>query len=221
MIGQVKKMRKTRKRALLFVLVPLFILVVPSTHGQGPAAPSGSLQKNNSGSFGATNVTENGTNLAIGDDAQFKGPNPVIDARAYGVRGVVSNATPAIPGITASITGTSATLSTSTCSSQTGSVCFVNGDGIVIYGAGPTNTMTTPAAPTVTPSLTAGLTGSLLDVASPGGSTTYSYKITACDLLRGCTAASAVGTRQVGLPRLVSKRFRFRQSVTQIAQQMV
>lgn len=132
------------------------------------------------------------------------GPNPWVDTRAYGVRGVVSNATPAIPGITGTILSgtTSLTLSTSSCPSQTLTSCFKNGDGIVVYAAGPINTITTPSAPTVTPSTAQALTGSLLDVASPAGSTAYAYSIVARDANGGLTIASSNGTTVTGAATL-------------------
>lgn len=158
--------------------------------GGSPAAPFTALQLSNSGIFGASGLLDNGTLVQFNRDAQFKGPNPFIDCRAYGCRGVTSNVAPAVPGVTCTTNGTTAvTLSIAST--------FQNGDGFVCYGAGPNNTMSPPSTPTVTPSNAASLTGSLLDVASATGSTTYSYKIAAC-YRGGCTAASSAGTTTTG-----------------------
>ena len=72
-----------------------------------------------------------------------KGQIPTLMRRAYGVRAVSANVAPAIPGITATISSASNIAVISSAST------FQNGDGVVIWGAGATNTMSTPAAPTV------------------------------------------------------------------------
>jgi hypothetical protein len=99
------------------------------------------------------------------------GLHPYIDARSYGARAVAYSSAPAVPGCAASITrGTnSATLSGTNCR------YFQNGDGVIIYGAGITNPVSTPSSPTVTPSGPAALSGINIDVASQLGSTTYHY----------------------------------------------
>jgi hypothetical protein len=143
--------------------------------------------------------------LALDVDLHFKGPNPWVDVTRYGVRSIATNAIPAITGITGSINSGQATLtvSTSSCPSQTGSACFVNGDGIAIGGAGPTQSMTTPSAPTVTPaSPFAGMLQPGFVTAGPTGSTTYNYKIVAMDKGRGYTAASVAGTTTTGVATL-------------------
>jgi len=135
-------------------------------------------------------------------DLGFKGPNPNVDIRRYGARSLLSNANiPAVPGITASTTSglATVTVSTATCAQQTSSVCFLNGDGVVVFGAGAAHTMTTPGAPTVTPSRAAALTGTGFTVAAPaGGTTTYNYQLVAQNKAGGLTAASAVGTTAIG-----------------------
>jgi len=140
-------------------------------------------------------------------DVCFKGPNPVVCVTRYGVRALASGSTPATTGITASMNSgsTTATVSTSTCSGQTGSVCFQNGDGVVIYGAGATHSMTTPGAPTVTPSVARVMTGTGDVVNGPSGSTTYNYQIIARDKNGGLTAASAVGSTTTGAASLGSQ----------------
>lgn len=138
--------------------------------------------------------------LAFDVNLQFKGPNPYVDVTRYGVRALDSRFIPAVAGITATITAgqPTATVSTTNCPSQTGFVCFQNGDGVVIYGAGATNTMSTPSAPTVTPSLTSGAMNTANLVNAPAGSTTYNYQIVLRDKAGALTAASAVGTSAVG-----------------------
>ena len=165
-------------------LLIALLLITPTAFGQRPTerahnagAPAEStnvLQKNSGG----------GATFSTAIDFKPKGPNPYIDARAYGVRAVSANVAPAIPGITATISSASNIAVISSAST------FQDGDGVVIWGAGATNTMSTPGAPTVVPSVSASETGSLLDVAAPAGSTTYCYSIVARDVMGGLTAAS-------------------------------
>ena len=70
---------------------------------------------------------------------------------------------------------------------------FQNGDGVVIYGAGATNTMSTPSAPTVVASAASSLmfTGRTVTGANVTGSTSYDYVIEARDQNGGITAASS------------------------------
>lgn len=131
----------------------------------------------------------------------FKGPNPYVDATRYGVRALASlTGTPAVNGITATTTGGSptVTVSTATCNAQTGSVCFVNGDGVVLVNAGNSHSMTTPGAPTVTPFNSRFGTGTGDGVAAPAGATTYNYKVFVFDLMHGTTVASAAGSTTTG-----------------------
>ena len=129
--------------------------------------------------------------LAFDVNLVFKGPNPWTDVTRYGVRSLAPTSTPASVGITATINSgsTSAVVSTSSCPGQTGNVCFVNGDGVVIYGAGTTHSLTTPGAPSITPSLAIAGTGTGFVVNSPTGSTTYCYRVVARTKLGGLTAA--------------------------------
>lgn len=106
----------------------------------------------------------------------FKGPNPWFDITRYG--GYAATGTP--PSATGNITSGTATLT------LTAAQDFANGQGIVVYGAGPAPTMTTPGTPTVTP------TGIL------NGATTYNYKVVAEDRLGGLTAASGQGSTTTG-----------------------
>jgi hypothetical protein len=118
---------------------------------------------------------------------RFKGPVPWIDITAYGARAVV---TP--PSTTATISSGSAQATLGAA------VAFVNGDGVVIYGAGATNTMTTPGAPTVRPSQASGPIGMETTAAAPAGATSYAYQIVARDKNGGLTAASPQGTTATG-----------------------
>ena len=132
----------------------------------GFAQGNGNYQQTSLGSSGHTlaGTTVNGCSTgAVGYpcalvDSRWAAPSLNVDATNYGVRAVSPFVAPAIAGITASINSGSSTASLSSAST------FQNGDGVVIYGAGATNTMSTPAAPTVTPSLSASETGSFLDV---------------------------------------------------------
>jgi hypothetical protein len=132
----------------------------------------------------ASSSASGGATFSTTIDFKPKGPNPYVDAMAYGVRAVSAFVPPAIPGITATISSASNIAVISSANT------FQDGDGVVIWGAGATNTMSTPAAPRVTPAVSAAGTGSLLDVASPAGSTAYRYQIVARDRNGGLTAAS-------------------------------
>lgn len=147
--------------------------------------------------IGPTNISTDST----GSNLFIKGPAPWTDATSYGVRALAAtNAIPAVAGITASITGgtNTATISTNTCALQTGGFCFEKGDGVDIYNAGAANGMTTPGAPTVAYDDASGPTGTGAGVAAPAGSTTFNYKILACDIGGGCTVVSTAGTTTTG-----------------------
>lgn len=80
---------------------------------------------------------------------------------------------------------------------------FQNGDGITCSGAGASHSLSTPSAPTVTPSLTSQATGSGLVVNAPAvGATSYSYKIVAMTIDNGYTASSSAGTTAAGYATL-------------------
>jgi hypothetical protein len=142
--------------------------------------------------------------LQFNVDLIFKGPNPAYDARVSGVRSVSVGSVPAIPGTTVSINAGSAS---AIISSSSG---FQTGDGVVIYGAGVTNPISTPSSPTVTPVNAVGLTGTLLDTASPSGSTTYQYCVAAWggpvgQAVTACSANTSISTGQASLgPQSVS-----------------
>jgi hypothetical protein len=138
----------------------------------GPIAASSGAQTNVSNTFTAPQNFDS--------DFHTKGPNPVVDLTRYG--GYAS--TSPIPQTTGSITSGSAILTLASAQD------FANGQGVVVYGAGATPTISTPPIPTVTP------TGIL------NGSTTYSYKIIAEDYYGGLTAASSAGTTTSGAASL-------------------
>jgi hypothetical protein len=140
-----------------------------------------------------TNVSNDWTaQQNLNADMQFKGSNPYVDARAYGVRGGTASTT-------ATTTSRSPTLTLREAST------FQNGDGVVIYGAGAVQTMTTPSAPTVTPSVARGPTGTGDVVNGPAGSTSYNYKVIWRDIGGGFTAASAAGSTTTGSASLGSQ----------------
>lgn len=110
-----------------------------------------------------------------GSISATSGPSPWADIQAFG------GFQRALPDQT-----TTATTVASSASVSLGSaIDFVNGEGIVIYGAGNPTTQSTPSAPTLTaPYVT--------------GSSTYKYQIVGVDALGGLTAASPVATITTG-----------------------
>lgn len=149
--------------------------------------------------------------LAFDVNLAFKGPNPWTDVTRYGARALIPNATPAAVGITATINSGSAltTVSTTSCPGQIGSVCFMNGDGVVVYGAGAAHSLATPGAPTIVPSLAIAGTGTGNVVNGPTGSTTYCYRVVARTKNGGLTAAGPEtcitnGQASLGVPTPVA-----------------
>lgn len=129
-------------------------------------------------------------------DWRLLGPNDYFDPTNFGSRYFPTNYTPF--AATCTITTGTNTMTVPAVFSTTQFFSQV-GDGIACYGAGATNSLSTPSAPTVTPSLAALGTGSGITVAAPaGGGTTANYKIIACKKEGGCTAASSAGTTAVG-----------------------
>jgi hypothetical protein len=147
-----------------------------------------------SGGGGLTSPVTSPNPLAFDVNLNFKGPNPYVDITRYGARADTYNAAPVIPGITASCSSGSPNVTLSAKSD------FVNGDGVVIYNCGAAQSMSTPGAPTVTPSQAANGTGTGIVVNAPAGSTSYAYVIVARDKNQGLTAASAQGTTTTGNP---------------------
>lgn len=172
--------------------------------GATPAPPPFVLQKANSTAtnLAPSSIFDNGTKVTVGEplltlsDFQSTGPNPYLDARSYGVRSVNPSIAPAVPGITATINSGQSTATISSAST------FQNGDGVTVFGAGAANSMVTPSAPTVTPSVASAGTGTGLVANGPTGATTYNYQIVARDTNGGLTAASAVGSTSTGLASL-------------------
>jgi hypothetical protein len=162
--------------------------------GGSPSGNVGDIQtKAGSSSFGASHINDTGSALNASETFNTAGPNPWIDTgfftylgTNYSMRGVTS-----VPTTTASCTGTA----TCTFTSTTG---FQVGDGVTIQQAGATNTLSTPAAPTVTPVGQSGPDPRNDAVASVTGSTTYEYCIFASDIARGLTACSPTTTISTG-----------------------
>jgi hypothetical protein len=151
----------------------------------------GPLSVGGGGSIIPLNNVFTGTNQ-FNNDVITKGPNPWADIRAFGARAIDPALAPSIPGITVGINSGSPTATLSAAST------FVNGDGVVIFGAGAATGMATPGAPTVAPDLAANLTGTGLVVAAPAGGTTFNYQVIAVNKTGGYTAASAVGSTATG-----------------------
>src|SRR5215469_14457062 len=121
--------------------------------GGVPASPNFQAQVYNSGNLASTpcfNVsapTSSSATAKLGCDTHPIGPNPKVDITQYGARACSVVATPCATGINATTIASNTTVTLSAAST------FVNGDGIVIYGVGPAISMSTPGAPTVTPSV--------------------------------------------------------------------
>jgi hypothetical protein len=98
----------------------------------------------------------------------FKGPIPYWDVTAWGASG--SNAT---------ATGSSISLSTPTTITLGSAQDFANGEGVMVPGAGPTSSLSTPA-------------GVAAVAVGATGTTSHTYKVVACDTARGCSAAASV-----------------------------
>lgn len=166
-----------------------------------PGTPAGCVQYNSSSTFvGASGIcTPDGSNLHIA------GPAPFVDITAAPFNARPSPFTNSLgPNTTATCTATQ-----NTCTFGANVVFFQVNDGVTIRGAGATLTISTPSAPTVTPSLSAGGTGlgggnysSLTTVASGTGSSTYSYELIARDKVGGYTAPSTAATITNGLASL-------------------
>src|SRR5882724_1704751 len=118
----------------------------------------------------------------------IKGPDPYNDMARY-----VGYFSASPPSTTASCTNasTSVTLASALDFQDASKFPGANlGNGIVIYQCGAATGLTTPPAPTVTPS------------GATAGATTYNYKYVAEDLSGGLTAASAAGTTTSGAATL-------------------
>ena len=131
----------------------------------GPIASSSGAQTNSVNVFTATQNFDS--------DLETKGPNPTFSLSRYGG---YSSPTSTPPSTTGSISASSTTLTLAAAQD------FANGQGIVVYKAGPSPTVTTPGQPTVTPT-------NLLN-----GTTTWNYKAVAEDRNGALTAAGTAGT---------------------------
>ena len=163
-----------------------------------PSNPSGGIEK-----FEVTGSIAGGVSATTDNtwtnQNRFAGPDPHKDITAgYGGRSIRTEGA----GTTGAITSGSHSLTIGSATTPSGYVKgvvtngYLVGDGIDIQGAGPTNTLSTPAAPTVTPRLPSGPTSTGLTNAdvNGGGATSNSYKVVAIDLGQGYTAASPAGT---------------------------
>jgi hypothetical protein len=174
------------------------LLSRPVTAGAGGSP--GQSQVNNGGALAGT-PCETYPNLSTGPvsvncDWESKGPNPYVDIRSFGARSVNPLTTPAAVGLTANCTSTQNQVTISAPST------FVNSDGVIVYGCGAPQSMTTPGTPTVTPSLSLAGTGTLINTPGPTGATTFNYKAIARDRNGGTTAASATGSTTTGAAAL-------------------
>jgi hypothetical protein len=140
--------------------------------GGSPVGNSGDLQKNNGGVFGASGINDNGSLVNVKEDTQFGGPNPWYDLRQWGW---YTSPTYYRTGTTGTMSASSSTLTLASA------LDFVNGQGLVVLGAGPTPTISTPTG------VTAAAVGAT-------GSTTYYYCVVDEDYQNGRTACSAAGS---------------------------
>lgn len=128
---------------------------------------------------------------AIFEDNKTTGGSPlVLDIRDYGAY---------------------ATFSSTTCTTVKGSPIvtiasaanFQNGEYATCYAAGPAATVSTPSAPTITPSVHSGG----MSATKYNGSTSYSYCIVAEDKYNGRTACSLAGSTSTGIAALGQNAF--------------
>lgn len=161
----------------------------PLGGGGAPAGVQGDVQIKGAGSnFAAGGENDDGTNLKVSRDLHTKGPNPWVDITMFGARATPFNS---MPQTTATTTATSATITVASGAQ------FVNGDGIVIRGAGAANALATPVAPTVVPSSAVGPTGTGQDAAAPAGALTNQYCVAAVDIggaMSPCSPVTSVAT---------------------------
>ena len=179
--------------------------LAPARYGTGgtggnEAGANGAVQIANSGALGASgNLFDTGTEFEVLEDTISKGSNPSFDIRSYGAVATFGNSNfpwAAYSGV--SITGKTLTVA----SGQTSD--FIIGEGVTVAHVGATNTMTTPALTSVTPSIQLGMMGTGFVTSGPTGSTSYSYEIVAIDNNGGYTAASSPVTITTGQATLGS-----------------
>jgi hypothetical protein len=156
----------------------------------GGSIPGGSnlrLQLKGSGSFPGTNdvqMTFRGVKLFVPpESATFCGPEPWSDVICYGWYAQYSSTTGTINGASNSLTLGNAQH-------------FLNGEYLVVYGAGAAPIVTTPTGVSVTPSVNAG--GTVATLPSLAGSTSYAYEVVAEGLNNDYSAASTVASTATG-----------------------
>ena len=157
--------------------------------GGSQAGNTGGLQNKGTPPFQASGVNDDGTTLSIARYQKPSGTNPYVDVRAFGVRAFSASTTGSIKSGNRTLT-------------IAGSSGFQNGDGIVVRGAGTTNTLSTPSAPTVIPSNPSFLTGTGQTVASASGATTYQYcyaAVTTDAQMTPCSPTTSISTGQATL----------------------
>ena len=120
----------------------------------------------------------------------FAGPAPFIDVHAFGYSEAGNLST------TCSIMSGSHTM---TIGADPG---FVNGNGIVCWGAGATETMVVPSGLTVTPGISQTLMVPDADLTTTTGSTTWKYKVLGRDKFGGLTVPTTATTITNGLATL-------------------
>ena len=174
-----------------YLMVAQDVIVVSSS--VPPGAPSGNRSDAQCEIDGSLSNCS-GLLYNVQGDLHDKRPNPWIDTSLYGARAMIPRLAPVTTGVTATISlsnPTTAKISTNSCPGQVGGVCIVNGDGVVVYGAGAACALSTPAAPTVMVSNDGGVTGSGFVVnARFTGSTAYQYQVVAVDK-NGCVSAAS------------------------------
>ena len=130
----------------------------------GPIASGTGAQTNTPNTFTAQQ--------SFNADTQFGGPNPYYDLRKFGW---YTSPTYYRNGTTGTMSASSSTLTLANA------LDFVNGQGLVVLGAGPTPTISTPTG------VTAAAVGAT-------GSTTYYYCVVDEDYQNGRTACSSAGS---------------------------
>lgn len=133
----------------------------------------------------------------------FGTTTPDLDCTQYGCRALQANAIPDVAGITGTIARGSQNLnvSTNSCPLQPNGVCIVVGDYVDVVGAGPQESVSTPSAPTGTPSIAYGNVGTNYVVKAPNGTAaTRYYKFVGATKAGGFTAASSEVAIRNGQP---------------------
>ncbi len=137
----------------------------------GPLGPGNGAQLNVANTFTAPQT--------IAADFHTKGPNPSYDITLFG--GYEYSGTQ--PTTTGTIAASSASLTLAAAQD------FANGQGILVLGAGPATSLSTPASVAATP-------------VNVTGSTTYNYCVVAEDYANGRTACSPAGSTSTGASSL-------------------